>query len=376
VLLSVGYAYSLKCFISDHRPDVINAPASRRSRQRTVAIDTPIRCVPTVQRAMNLSLRQLKVFLGVAESSSFTKTAQRLHLSQAALSAIIRELESQLQCRLLDRTTRTVALTEAGRVFVQTASHIVHVLENSAVELARIARAERRVLRIGVTPHIAVSMIPALLKRFALAHPEVGVEVTDTPPEELLRLVESGHLDAAYGAFFDKTSGIDRDPILDTHLVRVAPLEDACTWTEPDTDSINWTSLQDVPLLCLHKDNPIQRLVDEHLARECVAPSRRTVVSHLETAISMAEAGFGVAIMPSLSKATCQRYRVRVEPIEPLVELAFYCITQAGRGQLELVRQFSDVFVEAAAQFEEQAAAAAKRDARKKKDRPRPPPPA
>jgi hypothetical protein len=80
--------------------------------------------------------------------------------------------------------------------------------------------------------------------------------------------------------------------------------------------------------------------------------------------------------MPSLSKATCQRYRVRVDPIEPLVELAFYCITQAGRGQLELVRQFSDVFVEAAAQFEEQAAAAAKRDARKKKDRPRPLPPA
>jgi DNA-binding transcriptional LysR family regulator len=322
--------------------------------------------------AMNLSLRQLKVFLGVAESSSFTKTAQRLHLSQAALSAIIRELESQLQCRLLDRTTRTVALTEAGRVFVQTATHIVHVLENSAVELARIARAERRVLRIGVTPHIAVSVIPSLLKQFFAAYPEVGVEVTDTPPEELLRLVESGHLDAAYGAFFDKTSGIDRNPIFATHLVRVAPLEEACSWSEPDSATVSWTSLQDVPLLCFHKDNPIQRLVDENLAKACAAPSSRTIVSHLETAISMAEAGFGVAILPSVSKATCQRYRVRVDPIEPLVELAFYCITQAGRGQLELVRQFSEVFADVAKQFEEQAAAAARRDARKKKDRPRP----
>jgi DNA-binding transcriptional LysR family regulator len=56
---------------------------------------------------MNLSLKQLKVFLGVANASSFTKTAQSMHLSQAALSAIIRELETQLQCRLLERTTRT-----------------------------------------------------------------------------------------------------------------------------------------------------------------------------------------------------------------------------------------------------------------------------
>ena len=311
---------------------------------------------------MNISLRQLKVFLGVTESSSFTKTAQRLHLSQAALSAIIRELETQLQCRLLDRTTRTVALTEAGRVFVGTATHIVHVLENSAIELARIAREEGRVLRIGVTPHIAVSLIPTLLKRFIDAHPEVHVEVTDTTPEELLRLVEAGNLDAAYGAFFDKTSGIDRTPIFSTHLVRVAALDDAGT-----PGAIGWSSLQDAPLLCFHKENPIQRLVDENLARACVAPGHRTVVSHLETAIAMAEAGFGVAILPSVSEATCERYRVRVDPIEPLVALAFYCITLAGRGHLESVLQFSEVFVQVARHFEEKAADSAGRSGKKKK---------
>lgn len=317
---------------------------------------------------MNISLRQLKVFLGVAESSSFTKTAQRLHLSQAALSAIIRELETQLQCRLLDRTTRTVALTEAGRVFVQTATHIVQVLENSAVELARLAREEGSVLRIGVTPHIAVSLIPTLLKRFSAVQPEVQVEVTDTTPEELLRLVESGHLDAAYGAFFNKTSGIDRMPIFSTHLVRVAALADARAVPAAGA-GIGWASLQDVPLLCFHKENPIQRLVDENLAIAHVAPGHRTVVSHLETAIAMAEAGFGVAILPSVSEATCERYRVRVDRIEPMVALAFYCITLAGRGHLESVLQFSEVFVEVARHFEEKALVSAGRGGQQKKVR-------
>ena len=89
---------------------------------------------------MNLSLKQLKVFLGVANASSFTKTAQSMHLSQAALSAIIRELETQLNCRLFERTTRTVALTEAGRLFYPTAMKIVETLEKSRSEERRVGK--------------------------------------------------------------------------------------------------------------------------------------------------------------------------------------------------------------------------------------------
>lgn len=300
---------------------------------------------------MNLSLRQLRVFLGVAESSSFTKTAQRLHLSQAALSAIIRELESQLQCRLLDRTTRTVALTEAGRKFVHTATHIVQVLENSALEVAKISREERRVLRIGVTPHIAVSMMPTILKRFAQSHPEVVVELSDLPPEALLRSVESGTLDAAYGAFFGKTSGIERTPIFPTHLVLVSPASDECELERTATGGVTWKALQDAPLMCLHSENQIQRLIEENLAKARISPGKRTVVRHLETAISMAEAGFGLAIVPSLSEATCERYNVRLDKLEPMVELSFDCITQAGRGKMEILEQLSQLFEQVANHF-------------------------
>ena len=300
---------------------------------------------------MNLSLRQLKVFLGVAESSSFTKTAQRLHLSQAALSAIIRELETQLQCRLLDRTTRTVNLTDAGRVFVPTAAHIVQVLENSAVEVARMGREERRVLRVGVTPHIAVSMMPTVLEQFSKAHPDVRVELTDLHPGELLRRVESGSLDVAFGAFFDKTSGIDRVMVFPTHLVMVSPLDRSFDWLPPENGAVTWKSLQDAPLICFPADNPIQRMVDANFAAEFVSGSSRMVVNHLETAIAMAEAGFGLAILPSVSYATCQRYRVRFDTIHPIIELSFDCITQSGRGNMEVLRQLSAVFADVAKTF-------------------------
>jgi DNA-binding transcriptional LysR family regulator len=316
---------------------------------------------------MNLSLRQLKVFLGVAQSSSFTKTAQRLHLSQAALSAIIRELETQLQCRLLDRTTRTVSLTEAGRTFLPTAAHIVETIENSALELGKIGRAEQRALRLGVTPHIAVSLIPEVLKTFSALCPSVHVDMSDRPPAELLGLVEAGELDAAFGAFFAKVSGIDRLPIFPTRLVIASSLAEGTSWPDFTKCEVTWRALQDLPLICLPKDNPIQRLIDENLAKEQVTPGKRIVVSHLDTAIAMAEAGFGVAIVPSISEATCQRFQVRLDPIQPAVEFAFYCIMRAGRGDSGIIDQFSEVFKEVVERFHQASASArsTRRGARK-----------
>lgn len=302
-------------------------------------------------KTVNLSLRQLRVFLGVAETSSFTKTAQRLHLSQAALSAVIRELETQLQCRLLDRTTRSVSLTEAGRLFLPTATHVVQVLENAAQELARIGRAGRLLMRIGVTPNIAVSIIPAVLKRFSQLQPEVRVEITDTRPADLLRMVEAGELDAAFGAFFNKASGIDRIPVFPSELVVASSTAEDGARPKAGSSGLSWASLQDVPLICFPSDNPIQRLVEENLAKERVTTGKRMVVGHLETAIAMAEAGFGVAIVPSISAATCQRFKVQLAPLHPSVEVPFFCITRSGRGDLTVLEQFSRLVAEVADEF-------------------------
>jgi len=299
---------------------------------------------------MNLSLRQLKVFLGVAQASSFTKTAQRLHLSQAALSAIIRELETQLQCRLLDRTTRSVALTEAGRMFLPTAAHIVETIENAALELRKIGREEQRLLRVGVMPHIAVSLMPSVLSRFASLCPLVRVEVIDSTPGELLRMVEDGALDAAYGPFFRKESGVERLPIFPTRLMLATGLQEN-DWPDFSAEQETWRALQGVPLICFLGDTPIQRMVEENLNAAAVTTGKRTFVGHLETAIAMAEAGFGVAVVPSISAAACQRFRVRLHPIRPTIELPFYCITRAGRASNETLSQLSGVFEQVAQEY-------------------------
>jgi DNA-binding transcriptional LysR family regulator len=298
---------------------------------------------------MNLSLKQLKVFLGVANTSSFTKTAQSVHLSQAALSAIIRELETQLSCRLLERTTRTVSLTEAGRVFYPTAMKIVETLEKSVIELNELGRQKQSSLLLGCTPMIAASLMPPVLARFSRMYPHSQIELVDRAPSELLQMVEEGHLDAAFGVFFSQLSGIDRVPIFPTHLVAISAADDM-----PEKNGgrsaagIRWTSLEGRPLITLPKDNPLQRLIEATLSKEEVNVSRRIVVGHMQTAVAMAQEGLGTAVMPSFCEHICRRYRVRIDPIRPEVPLSFYRITRTGRDMLTALDQFTEMFTEAA----------------------------
>lgn len=297
---------------------------------------------------MNLSLKQLKVFLGVANTSSFTKTAQAMHLSQAALSATIRELESQLNCRLFERTTRTVILTEAGHRFYPTANSAVQMLEKAAIELLELGRQKQASLFLGCTPMIAAGLMPQVLAQFARLYPASRVELVDSTPSELLKMVEEGDLDAAFGVFFSQLSGIDRVPIFPTRLVAVMSADDPPGTLTSTQASISWRALEGLPLIALPKDSPLQRLVEVTLSKEEITMERRAVVGHMQTAIAMADGGMGIAIVPSFCEQLCRHFSVCVLPIVPEVEFSFYRITRSGRESLALLDEFTKIFVRAA----------------------------
>jgi DNA-binding transcriptional LysR family regulator len=295
---------------------------------------------------MNISLRQLRAFLGVAHSGSFTKTAQSLHLSQAALSAAIRGLETQLNIRLFERTTRAVVLTDAGREFLPTATLVENELNAAAVSLRSRERQEISTLRIGITPLIAAAIVPELLLRFAQSHPHIKVETLDDTPSDLQHEVESGALDAAFGAFFTKLSGLRHRTVLSSHLVAVyAPdQEGAPCGTRKASAQMQWEALDERTLICLHQESPIQQLVEEALHQHKLKATRRITVKHLETAVAMAEKNFGMAIIPSFAQSACARYAVECTALTPLVSFDFYCITRTGAVVPPALEDFCTLF--------------------------------
>lgn len=289
---------------------------------------------------MNVSIRQIRAFVAIARLHSFTRAAEQLHISQPGLSAMVREMEEQMDCRLFSRTTRSVALTAQGETFLPVAARILSDLDAVASSLGHLSSLERRRLVVGATPVIASSILPAACAEFADAHPGVRVEVQDLDRAQVHAGVQDGRLDAGFGVFLEAASGIRRLPLLKTRLVLVSPASDSragrVRWSELDTDR----------LLSLPEHNPIQQLVQSHLVRGEHAGAPTPAFNHLHTLLAMVEAGSADAVLPSFVAAAAARYRVKLTPIvRPSVAVDFYEITKAGRPRGTLLTEFGECLV-------------------------------
>ena len=112
---------------------------------------------------MNLTLRQLRAFVLVARSGSFTRAAKSMHLTQSALSQLIRELEGALNTRLVDRTTRSVSLTVPGKEFVASAQRILDDLEQAIGNVDKLVAKQRGRVVIASPVVLASNLLPPIV---------------------------------------------------------------------------------------------------------------------------------------------------------------------------------------------------------------------
>ncbi|WP_304304324.1 LysR family transcriptional regulator [Pseudacidovorax intermedius] len=292
---------------------------------------------------MNLTMRQIRAFLSVAQSGSFTRAAERVHMTQAGLSILVREVEKQLGARLFDRTTRAVQLTEAGRRFAAVAENVLQQLDDAGTEVGALGQRTRQQLRIAATPLVSSHLLPQMLARFSQAQPEVRIQLMDSDLQGVQALVESGAADIGLGFFFKVSAGLVRRQIAEFALMKVSPADEAPAALGRST----WTSLRGTRLITLPTENPIQRSIDTHLHRLGIVPAETQPVSFIATMISMVEAGFGSAVIPTFAVAACRRHRVAMEVLgSPQLKLGFYRVSRRGAAQTAAMQAFDEVLVE------------------------------
>ena len=149
---------------------------------------------------LNLSTRQLRAFLALAELKSFTRAAHRCHLSQPAFSALVRSLEESLGARLFDRDTRNVELTVEGKLLEEPARRLLADFEGLVADMGdRVARRKGRV-SVAALPSLAAGWLPALFAEFRHANPGVDLALHDTLSDQCLELVRAGRADFALAA--------------------------------------------------------------------------------------------------------------------------------------------------------------------------------
>jgi LysR family transcriptional regulator, benzoate and cis,cis-muconate-responsive activator of ben and cat genes len=145
-----------------------------------------------------MELRHLRYFVAVAEAENVSRAALKLHVSQPGLSRQVRDLEDELGFLLLERSAKSVRLTEAGRAFLTEARAVLQRTDD-AVKVARaIATGARGELHVGYAPTLTARFLPQSLRAFAAQSPDVRVKLHDFSTEEMLTGLRQGSLQIAF----------------------------------------------------------------------------------------------------------------------------------------------------------------------------------
>lgn len=186
-----------------------------------------------------------------------------------------------------------------------------------------------------------------MFSTFRAAHPQVSLRLFDADLRDVEAMVAAGDADMGLGFFFKAAPGLERTPVGRFQLMRVSRLDDDAD-VPPGVGTAPWSSLRGAELVGLPPGNPIQKVIDQHLATIGRADAQRPAFNFFGTLISMVEAGFGTAVMPTFALAACRRHRVRTDVLaKPKVGLDFYRITKRGAHETEAMQAFVATLVKA-----------------------------
>ena len=191
---------------------------------------------------LNISTRQVRAFLALAQHRNFTRAAQQSHLSQSAFSTMIRTLEEAVGLRLFDRDTRKVDLTPEGELFRQGVSRLMEDFRATMADLGEHAARRRGRARIAALPSLAAGWLPGLLAEFHRRHPGIALAVSDELSESRIERVRSGRADFALAAIRSTSPELRADP---SYLDRQG-YETSINGQTVSSSSIDWNSTDSV----------------------------------------------------------------------------------------------------------------------------------
>ena len=243
-----------------------------------------------------MELRHLRYFRAVALERSFTRAAERLHVSQPPLSRQIRQLEEELGTPLFLRGTRPLELTEAGRVLLEHATQVLDRVEDVRGAMRALAKRRTRDLAVGFVGSVILGPLPRALRRFRAARPDITVRLVEMTTLEQGEALEGGRIDVGLGRLLLAREGVEQAVLWEEPLVVALSEDDA-----PAPPAIGLGELAGRPLL-LYPRRPRPSYADTVLAAfraHDLAPASVVEVGDIQVALGLVAAGAGAALVPA-----------------------------------------------------------------------------
>lgn len=241
------------------------------------------------------SLRQLRAFLAVAQSGSFSQAAQQLALSQPAVSASIRELESLLGTRLMDRGPHHMELTEAGRTLLHEAQWLVASFDRGVGRMHAALAGGLQTVRIACLPSAMHLLAPALAQ-WRLQHPQARVEISDPLHGELIEQLRCGAVDIGVTTELDMPARLHTTPLAEDELVVLLPPGHPLAQSG---GPLRWRALRGERLALFARGSTYELAVAT-LRQQRIAMDEALRMRYSESLYSLVQAGHAVGVISRL----------------------------------------------------------------------------
>lgn len=254
-----------------------------------------------------MNLQNLEYFLTVADLKSITKAAEKMGISQQAISGQITRLEQELNCRLFERK-KELELTYAGKLLQKSAVQMLEIQDQTQRMINDAADNRRGELRIGISHSRGQAILPQVLPDFAKRFPHVELTLVEASTRELEDALEKGKIDVMIGFLPFQAEDSETRLMMYDRMFLVAPVE---LLREKFGDAMqerceqymicqDLTIFEGLPYVMLLEGDRIRTIVDSELKKKNLSPDISIETRNIQTAFSLTAAGMGLTVCPEL----------------------------------------------------------------------------
>ena len=278
---------------------------------------------------MTPSVAQMRGFAAIARHGSFTRAARAVNLSQPALTVQIRQLEAALNVRILDRNTRSVALTRVGRELLPVFERLLRDLDSVVAGAKQRASKAHGIVRIACLPSFAATVLPPAIAAYRTRHPAVQFIVRDGVGRKIVSLVKTDAVD------FGIAAGETVDAELETTVLMRDHMRALYLGPHPLDKEKKVTAdvLARFPLIMMDEDSTVRQVVERAFLAAGRSVTPAIEATYMSTAVGMARAKLGIALLPSTAIEAGASGRLRSRPIEGKhFGRSIFIVRKAGRS--------------------------------------------
>jgi DNA-binding transcriptional LysR family regulator len=277
---------------------------------------------------MNYSLKQLRVFVAIARHGSFSRAGEAIGLTQSAVSHSVKELEAEVGVRLLDRTTREVALTDAGLRLANRVERLLDELQAALLDARSFGVQRSGTVRVATSQTISAHLMPQCIAAGEREDPEIRIMLRDQAQQQVLHSVRNAEVD--FGIVVDPVQAVD----LECEAVLHEPFLLLCRDDHPfaEQQEVRWSALNGCRLVLQDYASGSRPLIDSALRQQGVEAQVVQEIGHPATLFPMVAEGMGISIFPALALPLPEGGRLRVRRLVPEINRALMLVRRKNRS--------------------------------------------